>query len=182
MSKNLSVIQTIAKVTRIVLHVLYVISIVCGSICLAVAIMDMGIPVLKISDANIHISLEGLTSGADAFECIMDAIDFAASAVVLGFSVKYLKNELKAGTPFTAEGATELMILGIISAAVPIAADMLKGAATGIYAAIMKVDPSTLAISEQHLSSLIGLLLIAASFVLKYGAELSANSNTDAEQ
>ncbi len=89
---------------------------------------------------------------------------------------QYLKKELKDGTPFSKEGANELKSLGIKVILHTLVALIIVSI---IYACF---DLSL----EENLSNgaamIVGLALILGSLVLRHGAELKENNNSENEQ
>lgn len=176
MSKNLKVIQTFAKIARIVTKVLFIIMIVSGAASLVGALTVFGVPTLKIFGQNLIDLIMGAESvklESAGFECLSATVACASSAVVMGFASHYLKNELRAGTPFTYEGAKEILRLGIISIAVPAGASTVIEIINTVH---LHYFPDAFAESFS-VSISAGLLMIVAHFVFKYGAELAEKKN-----
>ena len=86
---------------------------------------------------------------------------------------RYFDHELTAGTPFTFEGATELMRLGIFVICINLVSAVLAQVAHGIISAVLEnVEALTL---EGGDSVALGVMLIVLSVFCRYGAELVAN-------
>ena len=92
----------------------------------------------------------------------------AAEAVVAKFINVYFKHELKAGTPFTFEGAKEMLRLGIITIAVPVGASLAATIVFDIMAAGSGLDSEF----NFEISLGMGLMFLALSPLLKHGTEL----------
>jgi hypothetical protein len=88
--------------------------------------------------------------------------------VTLKFTELYFCHTLDVGTPFTKEGASELLRVGILMTAIPVASNVLGGIAFGAFKLFYEV-PSDLQLSEDIT---MGLVVIFLSFVFKYAAEL----------
>ena len=141
--------------------------------------------ILKIGGVTLH-GLMGLDSGAANAAAVAVMVGWfiicAGVTVVAKFAERYFTNELKAGTPFTEDGAKELMRLGILTAAVPlgcnIVAEIILGVVTGIFgiaesaATDISYDCST--------AIMLGAMFIIISLICNYGAELG-EKDTEAE-
>lgn len=93
-----------------------------------------------------------------------------ADAVLFGFSHSYFKSEQTDGTPFTEKGAVKIRRLGIRCIYIPIIA-------AAVSAAIAKWQGVTGVLEGSNLPQLIiGVMLILASLVFSYGAELESKN------
>lgn len=91
-----------------------------------------------------------------------------SGGIVLSNTVKYFKNELADGTPFTLRGAKELKFLGIKTIAYPLGAKL-------ITEIIYMASSSDRIFTNSHSYSIeygLSVTLILISFVFRYGAEL----------
>ena len=173
--KSLKTIQTIVKIAKIVSKVLFICCIVglcisaLGLICTAL----FGDEIISASGLTLHLSaLEAdheLTL-AELF-CLYSVtiIMLGAYALVLRFAHKYCDNELKAGTPFTVEGAKELNALGILSLAVFFSMNI-------VVSIIIKVcetfNEGEMFFKFDSFGSIwLGLSLMVLALVFRYGAE-----------
>lgn len=167
MELKLERIQKIANIAKIVCNVLLIMSIVGASIITVSCILfninfdiDLGgVSIFGLISDNTGMDENLLlaTQLQALFECV-------SAAVIFGFATRYLKNEVNDGTPFTENGSKEVLRLGIITLAAPLAADMLFSIITSIMKA--ELDYS----AEFEIAA--GLLLILMSFIFSYGAEL----------
>ena len=124
---------------------------------------------------NSVMSIEEMSLESACLECILATFSCASAAVVLGFSKLYLKNELAAGTPFTHEGAKEMLRLGIISMAVPVVASVINNTVSAIF---IHFYPSAEPV-EMSVSLAAGLAMVLAYFIFEYGAELRENKEKE---
>ena len=91
-----------------------------------------------------------------------------ACGIVFGYGQRYLKHELADGTPFTHEGAKELLYLGIRIMAWPLGATIV----TAIICGYANVNMEFANLIDAGL----GWALILLSFVFHYGADLENRS------
>ena len=98
---------------------------------------------------------------------IADAVACAISGLLLWFAHSYLTHELADGTPFTDNGATELRRLGVLTIVLPLAGLIVRAIP---YAAFDMSAPYGL---DNASSVILGVVLIIASVVFRYGAELA---------
>lgn len=178
-SKTLNTIQTIAKIGKILSSIAYVFCLVGGIICV-VGIACVGIPgSIKVGGITIHSMIDNL-QGVSLETCYtamaMGLIICAAVCVVAKMSEQYFTHELAAGTPFTAEGASELLRLGICTICIPLGALVVAETCNAIAAkclanvAEIQIDGSA--------PIVLGIAFIVMSLICKYGAELKSNSTS----
>ena len=172
MSENLKTIQKISKVFKIISTVIFVLAI----IATVILILSLSI-MLYLKDVSIEgISLttlladEGLSVNDAIFAMIFSIISCIGTIVISIFAKRYFANELKAGTPFTHDGAKELRRLGIIFIAIPLGIALVSGIALGIGRQFIP-ELSDLQYSMK-LDITIGVIFIIASVIFNYGAEL----------
>lgn len=90
-----------------------------------------------------------------------------AGAILLGFAHSYLKSEQADGTPFTEKGAAKLLKLGIRCIYIPIIAASAAEALAIWIGAENAID------SGNFSGTVIGIVLILTSLVIRYGTELA---------
>ena len=173
MSKSLKTIQTLASLGKIFSQIIYVCCIVGGISCLVGITTLCGVNGLVIGGkdiASLIVSEGEIAIETLVFYCIAGCIACVTECIVAKFANIYFKHELNAGTPFTAEGSKEILRLGILTIAIPTGALLLEGVAFGIYEIIY---PNAVQINMENMTSIgIGIMLILASVIFKYGAEL----------
>lgn len=174
MGKSLKTVQTVCKVCKIFAEIAFVMLVVTAALCAfaAIGIGAGSIDVFKIG--SVSIIGEAMQQSAVTPEMMLAvlvsvAIVSAAEAVVAKFVNVYFKHELKAGTPFTFEGAKEMLRLGIIAIAVPLGASIVSA----IVYAVMTVGSGTGNEFENDVALGIGIVFLMLSPLLKYGAELN---------
>ena len=98
---------------------------------------------------------------------LVDMILTLTDGTLLAFALAYFKAEQAAGTPFTYEGAEQIKRLGIRTIVLPLVAAIV---AAVIYAVFELPHGS---VEWSNLTSLgMGIVLILASLIFRYGAEL----------
>ena len=114
MSKNLSILQTIAKVGRIVCKVLFILCIVGAAGCL-VGLLSL----LIFGGASVwEADMFSMFGGANfvllgSMGCLTGLIACVGEGVLFYLAERYFAYQLEVGTPFTEEGAKKLFRLGI---------------------------------------------------------------------
>ena len=97
----------------------------------------------------------------------------AAEILLLAFAGQYFRVERTDGTPFTEHGADLLKKLGIRCIYVPIVAIVISAVVTAVLG-MPDVDGGIVS----NLPGIgVGLILILASFIFRYGAELEGKAN-----
>lgn len=182
MDKTLKTIQTISKVCKIFAEIAFILLIVLACILIAVAVgvaagntALINITGSSVIDESLH--QMGLSVEYMAVGCAVGALFLIAEAVVAKFTNVYFKHELKAGTPFTFEGAKEMLRLGIIALAVPIGTSIVSA----IVLAVMSASSGVANKISIDFSLGLGLLFLALSPVLKYGAYLAQKAQAAEE-
>ena len=173
MSKSLKTVQTVCKVCKVLAEIAFVLFVVIVALMLAAAIFTgtgnfdalLSSGALILDDAIMY---SGAAQEYVVAICVAIIIVFSAEAVVAKFINVYFKHELKAGTPFTFEGAKEMLRLGIITIAVPAGASLVATIVFGIMAAGSGVDSEF----NFEISLGLGLMFLALSPLLKHGTEL----------
>lgn len=180
--KTLNAIQTIFKIGRILSKIIYICCIIgvvgCTIGIASLPFADTG--VLKIGGVTIYglivnragidlNSLYPLMTGA-MIVCI-------GQTIAAKFAEAYFAHELTAGTPFTLNGAKELLRLGILTISVPLGALILAQIVSGVIAEFIgcgeafKLDGGD--------SVTLGAMFLVMSLICKYGAELREKSEDD---
>ena len=175
MNKTLNTIQTIMKIGKVLSIIVFVCCIIGAAGCV------LGILGLAIASAVDTLALweiimaisEGkggvLTVGGAYFLCVIGAISCAVEAVLAYLTLKYFKNELAAGTPFTFEGSKELFKLGLINICVILGLAALDGIVRGIFWGYL----ANADIAESPWSISTGVWMLLLSVFFKHGAEIA---------
>lgn len=182
MSKSLKTVQTVCKVCKVLAEIAFVLFVVIVALMLAAAIFTgtgnfdalVSSGALILDDAIMY---SGAAQEYVVAICVAIIIVFSAEAVVAKFINVYFKHELKAGTPFTFEGAKEMLRLGIIAIAVPSAASVISA----IYLTVVTADSGDWNFSVK-ISLGMGLMFLALSPLLKHGTELRLRAQNAEEK
>lgn len=183
MSKSLKTVQTICKVCKVLAEIAFVMFVVIVALMLVAAIFTgTGKMDALLSSGGVvlddMLQQTGVTQDymVAVFVCL--TIIIAAEAVVAKFINVYFKHELKAGTPFTFEGAKEMLRLGIITIAVPVGASLAATIVFDIMAAGSGLDSEF----NFEISLGMGLMFLALSPLLKHGTELRLRAQNAEEK
>lgn len=183
MSKSLKTVQTVCKVCMVLAEIAFVLFVVIVALMLAAAIFTGSgkMDALLSSGAlalNEMLQQYGATQEYVTAVLVCMTIIIAAEAVVAKFINVYFKHELKAGTPFTFEGAKEMLRLGIITIAVPAGASLAATIVFDIMAAGSGLDSEF----NFEISLGMGLMFLALSPLLKHGTELRLRAKNAEEK
>lgn len=174
--KSLQTVQKTFRVFQILTKIAFVFSIAGASICavgvLCAAVWYNGGQVFSLfgEPVTIFSSGEGLDQALAAL--LSDLILLATDAVLLGFAGRYFKIEQAEGTPFTENGANLIRKLGIRCIWMPIVAVMIASVITVCLGVESSGDISNLP------GLVTGIVLILASLIFRYGAELEEQNRS----
>lgn len=172
--KTLQIIQTISKIGKVISKIVYISCIIgfCGCVVGGLALL-IGGESLKIGGVTLHSILQteaGISLGTVWSAIFAGMILCIGEIVVAKRACNYFDHELKAGTPFTAEGAKELLLLGVHIIWIPVVTVVLAQVTRDIIDNIWEnVEPMALESSD---SMTLGVMLIVVSLLCRYGAEL----------
>ena len=158
--KSLKTIQTLSKIGKIISKIVY--------ICCIVGFIGCAVGIVAISIVGNALDME-MPLAAVVAGLILCAGEYVAARM----AYRYFENELNAGTPFTLEGANELMRLGIFVIGIDVASGILAQVAHGIIR-VMTGNMEALTLEDGD-SVALGIMLIVISVFCRYGAELVAN-------
>ncbi|MCQ2449494.1 MAG: hypothetical protein MJ132_04825 [Clostridia bacterium] len=186
MSSSLKVIQTLAKIGKILSKIVYICCIIgmigclVGGICFACfgkgSVHIGSFEIKSFGDIQIHGLIEediNLSVGAIYAAILTGFIASLGGFITSTFGVRYFKHQLDAGTPFTFEGAKKMLHLGIAATVVPIAVDIVTSITESILENFMKGVHRT----DTEVDIGLGIMFIILSFILKYGAEIKEDKN-----
>ena len=174
--KSLQTIQKTFRVFQILTKIAFVFSIVGASVCAVGALCVMawytGGQVFSLfgEPVTIFASSDGLNQTLAVL--LSDLILLVTEAILLAFTGRYLKIEQAEGTPFTENGANLIRKLGIRCIYMPIVAVVIASVITVCLGVERSGDVSNLP------SLATGLVLILASLIFRYGAELEARNRS----
>ena len=172
--KTLQIIQTLSKIGKVLSKIIYICCIVgfCGCVVGIVA-LAVGEQSVKIGGVTLHSILQteaGISKGEVWSAIVTGMILCAGEFAVSRQACRYFTRELEDGTPFTLDGAKQLLHLGISVIWIPIVSSVLAQAAHGVIAKVMGNAES------MHLDTFdsvgLGVMFIFTSLLCRHGAEL----------
>lgn len=176
--KSLKTLQTLSKVGKILSKIMFVFSLIGVGGCVAglLSIMFGNGTMIKIGDVTLHGILENTNNyNFNSISATLAAVLIicAGEAVLAKFAEIYFRNELAAGTPFTRNGANELLRLGILTIAIQVGCTALAEITQGIIAGFMNVEiiSQTERMFDNESSIVLGIMFIIGSVLCRYGAE-----------
>lgn len=168
---SLKIVQTFAKIGKVLSKVVYIFCIVgfCLSI-VGIVSLAAGITVLKFGDVTLGSILdrENISDGTLYTTMALACVACVGEAVLAKFAEHYFANEIADGTPFTEDGANEMLRLGIIAAVMPVAISIVCGI---MYAVFSNVFADVAEVNVSYGSVATGAVFILMSFVCRLGAE-----------
>lgn len=131
------------------------------------------------ADQDMVLSLT-VTGGLSEMICVLlaDTILALTDGTLLFHALRYYKTEQADGTPFTRHGADQILHLGICTIVLPLVASILAAIVCQAFGYLQSASRDW-----GNLNSVtMGIILILASLIFRYGAELeernrSLNSN-----
>ena len=172
--KTLNTIQKLSKIAAVICKVLFILCVV-GIVCCAVSLVFLaalpegfvvnGMTVKAYIEANAKASI-GTCYTALAVGIIL----CVGEAVLCKIAERYFRHELEAGTPFTFEGAKELIQLGILTICIPIGSAIASGIVHAVLSRIM-TDVSDLNLNNT-VSFGMGLAFVFAGLLCRSAAEM----------
>ena len=177
--KTLHLIQTISKIAGIVCRVIFVCCIVGFCLCVVgVVSLALGVPTLKLGGVTLESILQteaDMSVGSSILAAAIGAVACAGEGILAKLAAHYFKREQADGTPFTFDGAKELLRLGILTICIPICMQII---AQIVQTILVKTLADTVPQdAEMGGAVAVGAVLIVLSFICKYGAELLTEQN-----
>lgn len=177
--KTLNTIQTLFKIGKILSKIIYICCIIgfCGCVVGSIAML-IGGEAVKLGGVTLHNILQteaGIVEGTIWAAIAVGMILCVGEFFVSRMAYRYFDHELKAGTPFTLDGAKELMRLGISVIWIPIVTVILAQIAQGTIAQFFG---NTEKIELDGFENVVlGVTFIVVSLLCKYGAESEKSSD-----
>ena len=176
--KTLKTIQALSKLGKILSKIAFIFSVIgfCGCIAGLLSLNFGNGGLIKIGGVTLHgLVFENLGFDIKSISAALAGwlIVCAGEAVLAKFAEVYFKNELKAGTPFTLDGAGELQRLGILALAIPLGSSLLGSIAEGLAAGLLNTETATAMelYVDNEASLVLGLMFLLGSLLCRYGAE-----------
>lgn len=168
--KSLQTIQKTFRVFQILTKIALIFSIVGASLCAVGVLCSI---VWYTGGQVFSLFGEPITffAGREDMNRVMavllsDLVYLTTDAILLTFAGQYFKTEQTEGTPFTENGANLIMRLGIRCIYIPIVSGVIASVIIACLGAEKGGDVSNLP------SVVTGIVLILASLIFRYGAEL----------
>lgn len=178
-SKSLNTIQVIIKIANILSKIALGVLLTGAVGCILVIILTyLGVNVAELTN-EIELDDFFTVSGDNSMAMLylsmgIGCLACLGEAVIAFFASKYFSNELKAGDPFTFEGAKELTRLGIITICAPLAAMTVSSVLFGI--ASIFTQGSVNFDFDCSVSISTGIAVLILSLICRYGAEIKQQS------
>lgn len=185
--KTLKTIQALSRLGRVLSSIAFICSLVGGCICI------VGLITLPLGSGEIFklggVTIYGLLKtdpgvGDKLVSAALNAwlVVCAGEAVLAKFAELYFKNELAAGTPFSAGGVRELKRLGILTIAISCGCAILADIVQAVAAGFMNVcaDGATDVFFDIDGAAALGIMFIIMSLLCRHGAELNAHESNSA--
>lgn len=181
--KSLKTIQVLAEIGKVLSKIAYVCSII-GLICCAVAaaLLLFGMDIIKLGGVTLRGMLQ--STGSINYGTLWSAVSSAlclctGELFVSRAAGRYFVRELRDGTPFTEDGAHELMQLGISAIWIPIVAQV---AAQVLHAVIAEFVPGTAALEVGGFETVaLGVTFIIVSLLCASAAQLKSGQCAEAD-
>lgn len=174
--KSLQTIQKTVRVFQILAKIAFVFSIIGASFCAVGALCAVtwysGGTVFTLFGEPVTIFAGGEDLNQMLAMLISDLVYLTTDAILLAFAGRYFKAEQAEGTPFTERGANLIRKLGIRCIWMPIAATVIASVITVCLGVERGGDVSSLP------SVVTGIVLILASLIFRYGAELEEQNRS----
>ena len=174
--KSLQTIQKTFRVFQILAKIAFVFSIVGASICAVGALCAVtwysGGTVFSLFGEPVPIFAGGEGLNEMLAVLLSGLVYMVTDTVLLAFAGQYFKAEQADGTPFTESGANRIQKLGIRCIWMPIVAVVIASVITVCLGAERSNDVSNLP------SVITGIVLILASLIFRYGAELETRNRS----
>ena len=181
--KSLHTIQKLSKIGKVLSKIAFICSVIgfCGAVAGIISMSLGNGGVIKLGGVTLHkliseeygYNIKSITATLSGWLIVC-----AGEAVLAKFAEAYFKNELKAETPFTRAGASELLRLGILTLAVPTGCAVVGSIVRGIVAGFMKVEETAAMdkLFDNSASIALGVMFLLGSLLCRYGAELRENA------
>lgn len=179
--KTLKIIQTLAKVGKILSKIVFICCIVglCGCV-IGILALVIGGSAAEASGTTLQALLQKETdiSLGSVWAAIFVGIFLCIGELIVSkLALNYFEHELEQGTPFSLDGAKELLHLGIHSIWIPIAATVAAEIAQGIICALCESVERVKLDSDGSITT--GVMLIVVSLLCKCGAQLLQEKNEE---
>lgn len=183
-TKTLHSIQVFAKIFK-VLYMIGFIGCLVGFIGCIIGLAANALghqELIKIGGVTVYgliFDSTGLKTDAITIRIIVAMITLAIEMTICKKGADYFKHELKAGTPFTFDGAKELFRFGILNIVLACVESVVLGIVIAVFEDV--TDKAFTMDFNGGLSVGFGLVIILFSLICKYGAEQAGDGTVAAE-
>lgn len=186
MTDTLKTIQTLAKIGKVMSKIAYICALVGVGVCVVslVCLPLLGDRIVMIDGESLS-QLMGMGDAEAvkiAYAYLVGWLAVCAGEAVLGRKAYvYFVNELKAGTPFTMEGAAEMKRLGIFTICIPIGSAIVSEILSGIVLGIMDLERTVDITYTADGAVALGVMFIIGALLCRHGAELAGSQDKAAD-
>lgn len=170
--KTFRVFQTLSKIAMILSFVwagLTALGLLCGLVW-----YSGGTVIGPAQETLLSLTLTG--TPRQMMGVLLSELAFAlADGTLFCFAYRYFRQEQAEGTPFTQSGAERIKRLGIRTIVLPLVAAILSA----VFYELFGLSHTGLADWNNLASITMGIVLILASLIFRYGAELEENPGRD---
>ena len=178
--KSLRVVQGFAKVGRVLSLIVFIFSII-GAVSCAVGLIFM--LAFQNVDAGNGQTIAQVIEQETKMPMFVMYANVICSIIVCGVEIvlakmaqRYFEYEIKQGTPFTFDGASKMLKLGIWCLVAPFVASIICAIVYAIYASIHGEFNTDSLVGFSGASG-VGIAFIVISFILKYGADVKKTAD-----
>lgn len=176
--KSRNQIQILSKIGKILSKIAFICAIVevAGCVIGLVTLAVGGDEIFKLGGVTIHnlIAKNGSVNERSIAVALATWLIISIGEIVLAwFAQCYFTHELEVGTPFSEEGAAELMRLGILTIAIPIGCSIIAGIVQETMAGLMNVtaDFASDICFDNDGKVALGIMFIVLSVICKNAVE-----------
>lgn len=174
--KSLQTVQKTFRVFQILTKIAFIFSVVGASLCALGALCSVvwytGGQVFSLLGEPITFYVGREDVNQTMAVLLSDLVYLTTDAILLSFAGRYFKAEQAEGTPFTESGANLIKKLGIRCTWMPIVSIVIASVITVCLGVERSGDVSNLP------SVVTGIVLILASLIFRYGAELERRNQS----
>lgn len=171
--KTLNTIQTLSKIGKILSRIMFILCLVgaCGCV-VGILSMALGMETVKLGGVTLKSILKteaDVAVGTVYAAMAAGMILCAGEAVLAKFAEHYFRRELADGTPFTLDGAKEMMRLGVLTICIPIGTQIVAEIVHAVMEQALQ-DVAPLQLNSSGALAL-GVMFLVMSLICRYGAE-----------
>lgn len=173
--KSLKTIQTLSKIGKILSKIIYICCTI-GAVGCAIGMASLPFAdtgIIKIGGVTIYgliVNREGIDLNS-LYPLMTGAMIICIGQAILAkFAESCFAHELTVGSPFTVDGAKELLRLGILTICIPLGCLIVAEIVSGIMAGFLNCD--NILNIENSDSVILGVMFIIIFLLCRHGAEL----------